>query len=91
MLVNVVYSYNFNRSKSKFLELFLKTECCADSVQFQCYTRIFLVGLKVSDLLRVALTTTPTADRNVGTTVIFSISQWCLILRIFLGLFVIGR
>jgi hypothetical protein len=32
MLVNVVYSYKFNRSKSKFQELFLKTESCADSV-----------------------------------------------------------
>ena len=90
MLTNMVYSYNFNRSKSKFLQFFLKTESCADSVKFQCCTRIFLAGLKVSNLLLMAFRTTLIADRTIGTTVICSISHWCLILKIILCLFDIG-
>ena len=51
---------------------------------------VFLAGLKVSDLLRVGLSTTPIAGRTTGTTITFSIRHRCLILRIVLGLSVTG-
>jgi hypothetical protein len=53
----------------------LQTESCTDSVKFQCYARLFLAGLKVSDHLGFALRTTPIADRTIDTTVICSICQ----------------
>jgi hypothetical protein len=43
VLVNVFYSYKFNRSKYKLMQLFLNTDSCADSVKFHAIRESFLL------------------------------------------------